>query len=257
MSNRQIDISTLKSFTTEPQIPKKQGNWRSIQNAKAFMFHLWNLKLKKCSFSTLEFEFINFFGTNDRRTSTRYIGRIEETVGSGGSVSVVRQNLQSGRVAQFHYFNKRRIPRQNGLMQILGFISILEKTVIIHHERMPYYSEQVSLESAYSLHELKEESEYSKDKMCVSSLLEEKNSQSILQGKECEKTVLEVVSLDNIDTITERKEEEVIDCTHTRKIGKIGENHKPLSAGEQAILNGRPSGEPDRSTPIRRAPSSE
>jgi hypothetical protein len=95
--------------------------------------------------------------------------------------------------------------------------------------------------------------EVSKDNTCVRSLLEETNDNSILQGKEFEKTVLEVVSTPNNieakETVeTEQRERDVIDCTHTYNLTTTV---KLLEEEADNILNAVPCEEPDRSKPIR------
>jgi hypothetical protein len=257
-----------KSFRTAPTFSRKRGNWRSIQNAKAFMFQLFRKNLKKCSYDTLVFEFVSFFGSNESRTVERYLGRPERIERDAGKTKVIRMNRTSGRIAQFDYYNERRLPAKKGLLDILGWIlKLKDGTVLINHEVMSYYTRQVKLEPAIPLQE-DESSEASKDKMCVSSLREEKHNQGILQGKELEKTVLEVVSTPNLEAteriVTERKEEEDIDSTHTCKYGadyasKHIEyaltpseqlNHKVnphLTPEEEAILNAKPvASKPDR-----------
>jgi hypothetical protein len=88
--------------------------------------------------------------------------------------------------------------------------------------------------------------------MCVRSLLEEENNQSFLQGKEGEKTVLEVVSPTSVETGERIKREEVIDSTHTNQSSeseRIPNTHGcDLALEVEALLKARSlSTEPDRS----------
>jgi hypothetical protein len=114
-----------------------------------FMEHLWELKLKDCSYETLEYEFIQRFGTNEPRTIKRYLGTPEQLVKSQGSTKMMRMNRQSGKVAVFEYYNEKRIPAKKGLMEILGFITRYkqgnETRFRINHETMPYYTQQTTI----------------------------------------------------------------------------------------------------------------
>ena len=171
-----------KAFTTEPKFRRflKRGAFISQNRAVMFMEHLWELKLKDASYETLEFEFIRFFGTNDKRTVERYIGRPEKVDVSTGQSKIVRLNRQSGKIAQFDYLNERRLPAKKGLLEILGHITRYkvsnETRFRINHEVMPYYTVQTTLtehepqETAYSLQELKESSEVSKEDLRVCSI---------------------------------------------------------------------------------------
>jgi hypothetical protein len=227
---------TQKTFTTEPKIPKKRGNWRSIENGKAFMYELFRKNLRKCSYHTLVFEFVNFFGTNDTRTVERYLGRPEQVERHTASTKVVRMNRMSGKVAVFDYFNERRLPAKKGLLDIQGWIlKLKDGTILINHEVMSYYTKQTSLQEAESPHKNEESRDVSKAKMCVSSLL----------GGEDK---LEVSKRGSIEVEREKKEE-VIDSTHTCKIGvDYASKHTryALTPEESAILNAVPCEEPDR-----------
>lgn len=207
-----------KTFTTEPKT-RRHGQFVSSSRAAEFMEHLFEIHLNKCSYSTLEFEFINFYGTNDRRTVERYLGHPEETVKSSGSTETIRMNRTSGKIAQFHYYNTRKVPKKRGLLEALGYLTMIQEegktVVILHHERMSYYTKQVTLEAVNLLQEVNDGKEVSKDNSCVSSLL--RNETITPVGKECEKTALEVVSLsrETGEIVVREKKEEVIDSTHT------------------------------------------
>jgi hypothetical protein len=228
-------ITTQKTFTTEPKIPKKHGNWRSIENCKAFMYELFRKNLRKCSYDTLVFEFINFFGTNDTRTVERYLGRPERIGKDAASTKIIRMNRISGKIAQFDYFNERRIRAKKGLLDILGWIlKLKDDTVLINHEVMSYYTKQTSLQELESSHKNDESREVSKAKMCVSNLLGGENE-------------LEVSERDSIEV--EREKKEVIDSAHTCRIGAdYASKHTQyaLTPEESAILNAVPCEEPDR-----------
>jgi len=240
------------------------------------MFQLFRKNLKKCSYDTLVFEFVSFFGSNESRAVERYLGRPQRIERDAGKTKVIRMNRTSGRIAQFDYYNERRLPAKKGLLDILGWIlKLRDGTVLINHEVMSYYTRQVKLEPAISLQE-DESSEASKDKMCVSSLLDREDSSSddVERSKEnhaelhprqgvehgCLSTNIE--TKESIER--EIKEEEVIDSTHTCKYGadyaskhieyaltpSEQVNHKVnplLTPEEEAILNAKPvASEPDR-----------
>jgi len=169
-----------KPFTTEPKLRRflKNGAFISSKRAAMFMEHLWELKLRDASYETLVFEFIQFFGSNDKRTVERYLGRPERCV-SAGQAKVVKMNRQSGKIAQFEYLNERRIPAKKGLLEILGYITPYkegyETRFRINHELMPYYTVQTTLSerearTAVNRQEVKERSEASKDDLCVRSI---------------------------------------------------------------------------------------
>jgi hypothetical protein len=225
----EIDTNLHKSFTTAPKT-RKHGYLVSLDRAQAFMEHLRNLGLKKCSYSTLEFEFIQFFGTNEPRTLERYLGRLEKNL-SYGSANLVRVNQTSGKVAQFHYANRRRILAKKGLLEILGYITRIqegkETLFQIHHENMPYFTEQTSLEFAVSLPEVNECSDVIKDKMCACSLSVENTDNPIhslrAEGESLREETLvgsclsQQPTAPSIEGIDGEKEEEVIDSTHTNR----------------------------------------
>jgi hypothetical protein len=118
----------------------------------AFMEYLFEEGFRdRMSYKALKTQFILFFGTNDKRTVERYIGRPGGVKCYGGSTRIFRMNRLSGKIAQFDYFNERRVPAKKGLMEYLGFISIMEDgIVVLHHEGLPYFTRQVSLEEVGS-----------------------------------------------------------------------------------------------------------
>ena len=145
-----MSVSSLKAFTTEPKTRRHTKTLSiSIERCYTFMEHLWELNLKDCSYQTLEFEFIQCFGTNEPRTIKRYLGIPEQVVKSQGSTKMIRMNRQSGKVAVFEYYNEKRIPAKKGLMEILGLITRYkqgnETRFKINHETMPYYTHQTTL----------------------------------------------------------------------------------------------------------------
>jgi len=206
----------LTNFTTEPKTRRHtRGPFISGDRAADFMQYLWERKLRKnCSWQVLRYEFIQRFQTNDSRIIDKYLGHPKETVRSAGS-SVVRQNRNTGTIAHFMYSNERKVNVKEGLLEELGYITKEGNRYILHHESFGYFTEQMTLETAIPLPEVNGESKASIDNLCVRSLSGENNNQTILQGKECEKTVLEVVS--PIEAVTERKEEEDIDSAHTNQ----------------------------------------
>ncbi|MEM3695666.1 MAG: hypothetical protein QXJ11_06885 [Candidatus Bathyarchaeia archaeon] len=193
----------------------------------------------------------------------------------------------SGKVAQFEYMNERRLPAKTGLLEILGYISKVkegkETRYLIHHELMPYYTVQTTLqeeqegeaqEVVNSLQELEGSSEVSKEEMRVCSLYIEPHSQLSRSlnhaGLEEEVSVGET----SVSPRTERlqrnqtnieasenkrgdmggdkkKEEEAIDSTHTNQLSESESiSDMPqyaLTPEEEAILNAKPlDSEPNR-----------
>jgi hypothetical protein len=182
-------ISEKPSFTTEAKSGRRKPNKTSVslEKAKVFMEHLWSKGLKECSYGTLEYEFILCFGTNEPRVLERYLGRLKSVENHPGS-TVVRLNRQSGNIAKFDYMNSRRIQPKKGLLEILGFVTQEEGgRFILHHELFPYCSKQSSI-----------------DNLCV---------RSIEAGESKQQHSREVSSED-------KKEEEVIDNTHTKDLRK-------------------------------------
>jgi len=139
-------ISEARSFTTEPKGGKRKlkGMRVSLDRAKIFMEHLWSKGLKECSYETLEYEFIQCFGTNESRTLIKYIGRPERIIHYGGS-AVVRVNKVNGKVAHFQYQNLRKVSAKKGLLEVLGFVSKKGNRYVLHHEVFPYSQKQVSI----------------------------------------------------------------------------------------------------------------
>ena len=143
------EVASQTVFTTEPESGRRKPNKTSItlERAKLFMKHLWSKGLRKCSYSTLEYEFIQCFGTNEPNVLKKYLGRPKSVKECSGS-SVVRLNRQSGKVAKFDYMNTRRIQPKKGLLEILGFVTQEERgRFTLHHELLPYYSLQASIDN--------------------------------------------------------------------------------------------------------------
>jgi len=225
------------SFTTESKRYVKRGPWASIENAKAFMHELFRKKLRKCSYNTLVFEFVTFFGTNDTRTVERYLGRPDRVARDSGLTKIIRMNRASGRIAQFEYLNERRMTGKKGLLDILQWILKIndkEQTVLINHEVMSYYTKQVKLETENIQQECDKDSEASKDSVSVSTV--------------------SACSSDEGDAETrmqrDQKEEEIIDSTHTCGIGiNYTSKHTDHASTdeEKTILAAEPVGsEPDK-----------
>lgn len=208
------------TFTTEPSTRRHVENFASYKRAVAFMERLWQVKLRKClSYGTLRYEFECFFGSNEDRTVFRYLGRLESIERYSGA-SVVRQNRQSGTVAHFLYTNQRFIEAKVGLLERLGFIDLNKKTgkVTVHHERLEYYTEQSNLESPNDTQEMKERVDCSNDKVCVSSLGTNCNTSLFQPMGRARETALGT-GVSPLEA-TERKEEEDIDGTRTRRLWK-------------------------------------
>jgi hypothetical protein len=111
------------------------------------MEHLWSKGLKECSYETLEYEFIQCFGTNEPKVLAKYLGKPKRTIRYGGS-SVVRMNRVNGKIAHFEYQNLRAVQHKNGLLEILGFASKKKgNRFILHHELFPYYVRQASIDN--------------------------------------------------------------------------------------------------------------
>jgi hypothetical protein len=136
-----------RAFTTEPKTGRRRPNKSSIslERAKLFMEHLWSKGLKECSYETLEFEFIQCFGTNEQRVIEKYIGRPARTI-HYGSTTVYRVNKVNGKVAVFEYQNVRKVQSKKGLLEVWGFVSKNGERYVLHHELFPYCSRQVSIE---------------------------------------------------------------------------------------------------------------
>jgi hypothetical protein len=190
-----------ETFTTQPKGYVKRGTSTSRSRCQDFMLHLWTIRLKKCSYSTLEFEFIQFFGTNESRTLERYLGRQEITVRSSGK-KLVRTNHTRGTVANFTYSTERKVSKRKGLLQILGYLEPVENGYYrIHHECMSYFSEQSTLSF------LPQEADDSKviiDNLCACS-----GGEGVVSNRE---------TGENIEI--EKKEEEAIDYTHANRLSE-------------------------------------
>lgn len=180
-------------FTTEPKTRKRVKQFPSGTNCKAFLRYLWDRGLRKtCSYTTLKFEFIQFFKTNDTRTVTRYIGRPPQKKETSGIAEIHRQNLGSCNVALFRYRNTLRLMRKIGLMETLGLITFFEKPmykqkewrVYLHHETQPYFTEQQQLPPTPPHSNIDECLECSKDNVCVLTLPRE--NRTIPKGLKCD-----------------------------------------------------------------------
>jgi hypothetical protein len=139
-----------KSFTTEPKSGRRKPNKTSVslERAKLFMEHLYSKGLRECSYETLEFEFIQCFGTNEPHVLTKYLGKPARTLHHGGS-SVVRVNKVNGKVAHFEYQNVKSVQAKRGLLEVLGFVSKKGERYMLHHELLPYYTKQASIDNFF------------------------------------------------------------------------------------------------------------
>lgn len=257
------DLGQLQNltFTTQPKTRRHltRGAFISGTRAADFMQRLWEVRLKKsCSYETLKWEFVSYFGTNDTRTVERYLGRPEQTIRSRGS-SCVRTNRTSGKVAFFDYSNSRKTCKKPGLLESLGYITLkpeekiaeqgsyklTQKTgnwiAVLHHERMSYFTEQTTLEPTNPLQESEESSELSKDEMCVSSTSEGNCNETISPRERIGgETVWEVSPrVETVErTLSEeiKKEEEVIESTHTNQSSESEANEKERGLADQTHM---------------------
>ena len=212
-SMKEIDTKVYKTFTTEPKTRRHISPYSISGNRlRDFMESCYRKNLHKCRYAVLVYEFVNHFETNDPRIYERYLGRPESVKRYPGS-AVVRMNRMAGKIAKFDYMNERHIEAKQGLAQVLGWITFEKENCILHHEKLSYSKKQANLETASQSLENERIENVSKDNLCVSSLCDE----SVLQGKECEKTVLEVVSPTNNGETKETREEEESYRQHTHK----------------------------------------
>jgi len=219
---------TISVFTNQPKTRRRVGP-RCVSRDRAinFMEYLWEQGFRdRLSYEALKLQFILFFGTNDNRTVERYIGRPKVKKRSSGLAHVMRLNRNKGTVACFTYSNFMELSRKKGLMEILGYISILEDgTVILHHEVMPYYTKQVKLEevcnnevsnrevfSRSSNQEVNESSDSSILNLCVHPLC---GSQGRAGEGEGAPTTAGDGNKETTENKGKEKKEEVIDSTHT------------------------------------------
>ena len=165
---------TAKPFTTEPKKRKHLKHSISGHRAKDFMEHLWRKGFREsCHYKALRINFITYFETNDPRVIQKYIGRPKNTKRYSGS-SVVRQNRNTGTIAYFMYSNKKEIEPKNGLMELLGYLTLDKKTGLctLHHETFHYFSQQTILNDSLKTGLLKPRDErdngkVSKQNLCV------------------------------------------------------------------------------------------
>jgi len=214
---------SFKTFSTSPKFRRRvKPRCISGKRAKLFMEHLWRKGIRECSYKRLVIEFVQFFETNDKRVIEKYLGRPEK-IERHSATSVVRMNRLTGKIAHFQYSNERRIPGKKGLMEILGYISILdEEHVLIHHDFMPYYTKQVKLEEVSPL-------PFKKNNACegVSGVIKKDLCVCSIEAGE-RKTTHSLSNPPNPPKGGNKKEkkEEVIDCTHTNLfISKYASRH--------------------------------
>jgi len=171
------------------------------------MEYLWEKgRWKKASYPTLEWEFIQFFQTNDKRTIVKYLGRPRQIVRYSAG-NVVRMNRQSGLLAQFDYHNTRKLDRKQGLLEILGHITDLKNgNFNLNHEKFSYHTEQAVLEPLSNSRSNREGiiEESSIDNLCASSIEAKGNIEASYDAG----------GLLDEDRIEGKKEEEVIEDTH-------------------------------------------
>ncbi|MCJ7481794.1 MAG: hypothetical protein MUO31_02390 [Thermodesulfovibrionales bacterium] len=196
------------------------------------MKFLWDLPrpLWKASYETLKFEWVDCWGSNEPRFVVRYLGR-PATINRSSWTSR-RASSNTGNVAQFLHADDRPVTAKTGLMQIRGYITFDKQTKMfnIHHELMPYYTEQTCLKLANPQPEVNEESQSSILDACVCTLLDknEDNPQTPVEG-EWGNHPLGAESPDGSpehargDSVRggRRRERESIGDTHTRESPKI------------------------------------
>jgi len=215
--------SENKTFTTAPKT-WRHGHFISGDRCRVLMQHLWEKGLRvNCSYTTLKYEFIMCFGTNDPRTVEKYIGRPKQILRKSG-ISMVRMNRATGTTSQYSYSHKRHITRKEGLMQALGYLTwdstAYEKSKGQHkivgtvnryrlnHELLPYFTEQAVLESPPHT-PLKEStsSEWSSEGVDLS--IDNLRVRNVVLNEEAKES-----SVEKRNTYREREERESIDNTH-------------------------------------------
>lgn len=209
-------LTNQTTFTTAPKTRRHIKHSISGKRATAFMEHLWRIGFNRCKYKALKIQFIQFFGTNDQRVITKYLGRPETKETHHGN-QILRLNLTQGKHALFSYSNTRKLEAKIGLMETLGFITLNKKNgwARIHHELMSYYSKQLSLESFPPRSPLQETSESmsSIQDYCVRHIeAGESERQLPVLGVEVDKR--------------KKEEEEVIE--HTHKCNKCNAIHNVI-----------------------------
>ena len=175
-----------RPFTTEPKT-RRHAAFTSGYRLADYMFHLWSKQLKDCCYEVLKLEWIQWSGSNEPRTILRYLGRPEEIIRSKGSANILRQNINSGKIASFNYFNTRRVPAINGLIEILGYATRYKKgketRFKLHYESFSWATIQENLPK-YSTES--EGVEGSIDNVCVCSVcgVEGKVSEVSIEAEE-------------------------------------------------------------------------
>lgn len=206
-----------RPFSTSPKIRRHKKHCISLTRLKRFMHHLFKQHLTECSYDTLQYEFIQHFGTNEPRVIARYIGKAEKIVRYPGA-DVVRIKDQST-VAQFHYTNTRRVKAEKGLIEILGYATQEVKgRYTLHHELFSYSYAQETLPT------LSQEGDY--DSIQTNNVCVHPHG---LSEHHIAVSVMDAPSKGHVSS-DERKEEEDIDNTHICRHIRYASKHNPIGS---------------------------
>lgn len=217
LPTKERGYTTEKAFTAQPKTRRHIRHSISGNRCRKFMLHLWRHGFREsCHYRALRIQFIQCFETNDARVIDKYVGRPASIRRYSGS-TVVRQNRNSGRIAYFMYSNQRTVEAKTGLMEILGYITLHEKSgwVTLHHDVMSYYTKQVTLSEGDFTE--KGDSPLESPRQEIDEGLRQKSSIDDLCVCSIEaggSRGQQVVSDDSREVDKGKKEEEVIECTH-------------------------------------------
>lgn len=144
---------------------------------------------------------------------------------------MVRINRARGTVSQFSYSYKRKVERKEGLLETLGFItwdkvayeeSKRSKYAVgtvnvyrINHEIMPYFTEQMTLESSPCT-PLKESASCECLTVSAESSIDDLRVCSVGVSEKAEERSVKEKNVG----IEEREERDSIDNTHTNRLGE-------------------------------------
>jgi hypothetical protein len=233
LGNRQIDTSEDKRFSSKKTIINISRKGSIIrERCNQLMEIAWNLGCQKEILSQDLVDLIKMYVGGNRDTIRDYLG-------------------YPGRVVHGRYGSHVIGIQREGYLQIFGYAKRGSRgTWNLHHELVPlhYHYEEILNPSKSD----KETDTYEELEQKVN--MEKISLSPILQGKECEKTVLEVVSLENTQSIATLH---TIENNNNNNTTARERNLCILTPEAQRLLDAELGEEPDKSTPIRRVPSSE
>lgn len=145
IASEKVTLIHEETFTTEPKTRRRlDGAGTTEKRACGFMQFLWDHDLRDdCSYKTIYYQAIEYFGTNDTRTLERYIGRPRSKKKLPKRVTQVR-NPVSGTCRTHEVTSECFMDPRVGYLEARGYLMLDGEWVVLCHDAvcLPYHYEE-------------------------------------------------------------------------------------------------------------------